>query len=75
MLLSFSEAGRRVAVLLEPLEVNFSLVLTPIVVRPADVQLAATICRSFIVHACSQEMTSFLLWRDKMMSSYALDVV
>ena len=48
-MLSFSEGGRRVAVLSEPLEVNFSLVFTAIVVRPADVQLAATICRS---HAC-----------------------
>ena len=47
-MLSFSEGGRRVAILSEPLEVNFSLVLTAIVVRPADVQLAATICRSCI---------------------------
>ena len=45
--MSLSEGGRRVAVLSEPLEVNFSLVLTPIAVRPADVQLTATIWRSF----------------------------
>ena len=51
MLLSLSEGGRRVAVLSEPLEVNFSSVLTPIAVRPADVQLTATIRRSF-THAC-----------------------
>ena len=46
-MLSLSEGGRRVAVLSEPLEVNFSSVLTPIVVRPADAQLAATIWCSF----------------------------
>ena len=49
--MSLSEGGRRVAVLSEPLEVNSSLVLTPIAVRPADVQLTATIWRSF-THAC-----------------------
>ena len=51
MLLSLSEGGWRVAVLSEPLEVNFSSVLTPIAVRPADAQLAATIWFSF-THAC-----------------------
>ena len=51
-MLSLSEgAGRRVAVLSEPLEVNFSSVLTPIAVRPGDAQLAATIWR-FFTHAC-----------------------
>ena len=49
-MLPFSEGGRRVAVLSEPLEVNFSLVFTAIAVRPADVQLVATIWRSFSTH-------------------------
>ena len=52
--MSLSEGGRRVAVLLEPLEVNFSLVLTSIAVRPGDIQLTATIWRSF-THACMDE--------------------
>ena len=47
-LLPFPEGGRWVAVLSEPLEVNFSLVFTPIAVRPADAQLEVTIWRSFL---------------------------
>ena len=54
-MLSLSEGSRRVAVLLEPLEVNFSLVFTSIVVRPADVQLAATIWRPFSTCTCIDE--------------------
>ena len=54
-LFSLSEGGRRVAVMLEPLEVNFSSVLTSIVVWPADVQLAAIIWRPFSTCTCIDE--------------------
>ena len=42
-LLPLPDGGKRVTVLSEPQKVNLSLVITPIAVRPPDVQTASTI--------------------------------